>query len=109
MDADRPISDVSDARLQRDARSSEAAVLLRRAEANLAELRSAAQLLTAVLPTRVEAAVARALDDREAGRRGRADDVHRQVRETAAAVGRIEQDLLVEQVGRTEDLGLVVD
>src|SRR3954452_19644555 len=108
MHPDEPISDPHDARAGA-LPSREATMLLRRAEARLAELRGAAQLLTAVLPTRVEAAVARALDDREGARRGRQDGIREDLRTTAAAAARVERDVLAEQVSRAEDLGLVID
>jgi hypothetical protein len=86
----------------------EATALLSRAEAHLSELRSAAQLLSAVLPTRVEAAVARAVGEHDGGLGRQLAEVRGELRETAAAVARVEHDLLADRVGRIEDLELVV-
>jgi hypothetical protein len=97
-----------DARRQREAaQGPEVRALLTRAEAHLQELRGAAEMLAGILPTRVEAAVARALD--EGGLDRRLDGVRGEVRDTGAAVARIEQDLLAERVARIEDLELVID
>src|SRR3954462_3373792 len=118
MDAHEPTTShhdlQADARQRLNARRDREAVqgpdaraLLTRAEAHLQELRGAAEMLAGVLPTRVEAAVARALGD--GGLDRRLQGVRDEVRGTAAAVARIEQDLLAERVGRIEDLELVID
>jgi phage shock protein A len=83
--------------------------LLARAEGNVSELRGTAQELAALLPTRVEAAVARALGEDEGGIGRRLDEVRSEVFETAEAVDRIERDLLAERLGRVEDLEVLVD
>jgi hypothetical protein len=104
----------ADARLRLEARREREAsqgveirALLGRAEAHLQELRGAAEMLAGILPTRIEAAVARALD--EGGLDRRLEGVRGEVRDTAAAVTRIEQDLVAERVARIEDLELVID
>jgi hypothetical protein len=118
MDAYEPTTSYrdlqADARLRLDARREresgqgpEVRALLTRTEAHLQELRGAAEMLAGILPTRVEAAVARALDD--GGLDRRLDGVRGEVRDTAAAVARIEQDLVAERVARIEDLELVID
>jgi hypothetical protein len=83
--------------------------LLVRAEAHVNELRGTAQDLAALLPTRLEAAVTRALSQEEGGISRKLDDVRSEVAETSGAVDRIERDLLAERLGRVEDLEVVVD
>jgi hypothetical protein len=83
--------------------------LLVRAETHVGELRNSAQDLAALLPTRVEAAVARALGDDAGGLGHRLDEVRNEVFETAGAIDRIERDLLAERLGRIEDLEVIVD
>jgi hypothetical protein len=83
--------------------------LLVRAEAHVGELRNSAQDLAALLPTRVEAAVARALGEDAGGLGHRLDEVRNEVFETAGAIDRIERDLLAERLGRIEDLEVIVD
>jgi hypothetical protein len=83
--------------------------LLVRAEAHVGELRNSAQDLAALLPTRVEAAVTRALGEDVGGLGHRLDEVRNEVFETAGAIDRIERDLLAERLGRIEDLEVIVD
>jgi len=97
-----------DARREREAgQGPEIRALLLRAESHLDELRGTAEVLAGVLPTRVEAAVARALG--EGGLDRRLEGMREEVRASSAAVARIEQDLLAERVGRIEDLELIID
>jgi hypothetical protein len=83
--------------------------LLVRAEAHVGELRTTAQDMAALLPTRVEAAVTRALGEDVGGLGHRLDEVRNEVFETAGAIDRIERDLLAERLGRIEDLEVIVD
>ena len=83
--------------------------VLARADRNVAELHGTAQELAALLPTRVEAAVARALGEDEGGLGRRLDEVRAELFETAAAVERIERDLVAERLGRVQDLEVLVD
>ena len=83
--------------------------LLARSERHVDELRRSASELAAILPTRVEAAVARALGEDEGGLGRRLDQVRRPDRQLAAAVERVERDLLAERMARVEDLEVLVD
>jgi hypothetical protein len=83
--------------------------LLARSERHVDELRRSASELAAVLPTRVEAAVARALGEDEGGLGRRLDRVVDQTGQLAAAVERVEGDLLSERMARVEDLEVLVD
>ncbi len=99
---------------QRGAAASEPAgpdlrTLLARSERHVDELRRSASELAAILPTRVEAAVARALGEDEGGLGRRLDQVIDQTGGLAAAVARVEGDLLAERMSRVEDLEVLVD
>jgi len=83
--------------------------LLARAERHVDELRRSASELAAILPTRVEAAVARALGEDEGGLGRRLDTVVDQGGQLTAAVERVERDLLAERMARVEDLEVLVD
>jgi hypothetical protein len=83
--------------------------LLVRAERNVEELGTTARDLAAVLPTRVEAAVARALGEDEGGIGRRIDELRSEAYEVGSAVDRIERDLLADRLGRVEDLEVLVD
>jgi hypothetical protein len=83
--------------------------LLVRSERHVDELRRSASELAAILPTRVEAAVARALGEDEGGLGRRLDEVLGQAGRLGAAVERIERDLLAERMARVEDLEVLVD
>jgi hypothetical protein len=83
--------------------------LLTRSERHVDELRRSAAELAAILPTRVEAAVARALGEDEGGLGRRLDRVVDQTGGVAAAVERVERDLLAERMARVEDLEVLVD
>ena len=83
--------------------------LLARSERHVDELRRSASELAAILPTRVEAAVARALGEDEGGLGRRLDTVLDQSGQLAAAVERVERDLLAERMARVEDLEVLVD
>jgi hypothetical protein len=125
MDADDmqhdPLRDAREAALrrigelrQRGTGSSEPAgpdlrTLLARSERHVDELRRSASELAAILPTRVEAAVARALGEDEGGLGRRLDQVADQTGGLAAAVARVEGDLLAERMARVEDLEVLVD
>jgi hypothetical protein len=83
---------------------------LARAEGDLDTVRAATAELRSVLPTRVEAAVGRALLGAEGGALGRRlDDVQALSAETAATVRTIAEDVLAERLTRIEDLELVID
>jgi hypothetical protein len=83
--------------------------LLARSEQHVDELRRSASELAAILPTRVEAAVARALGEDEGGLGRRLDRVVDQTGQLAAAVERLEGDLLAERMARVEDLEVLVE
>jgi hypothetical protein len=83
--------------------------LLARSERHVDELRRSASELAAILPTRVEAAVARALGEDEGGLGRRLDHVLDQTGQLAAAVERVEGDLLSERMARVEDLEVLVE
>ena len=83
--------------------------VLNRAEQNVGAMHDVARDLAALLPTRVEAAVARALGEDEGGLGRRLDEVRAEVLQTGAAVERIERDLVAERLGRVEDLEVLVD
>jgi hypothetical protein len=82
--------------------------LLARSERHVDELRRSASELAALLPTRVEAAVARALGEDEGGLGRRIDHVVDQTGHLSAAVERVESDLLSERMARVEDLEVLV-
>jgi hypothetical protein len=83
--------------------------LLVRSERHVDELRRSAGELAAILPTRVEAAVARALGEDEGGLGRRLDEVLGQAAGISAAVERVERDLLAERMARVEDLEVLVN
>jgi hypothetical protein len=82
--------------------------LLARSERHVDELRRSAGELAALLPTRVEAAVARALGEDEGGLGRRINHVVDQTGHLSAAVERVESDLLSERMARVEDLEVLV-
>jgi hypothetical protein len=82
--------------------------LLARSERHVDELRRSASELAAILPTRVEAAVARALGEDEGGLGRRLDHVVDQNGTLASALERVESDLLAERMARVEDLEVLV-
>jgi hypothetical protein len=81
---------------------------LRALIARTSEANAAARELSAVLPTRVEAAIGRALADDQAGVGARIDDVQSSTEEIFEAVTRVERDLVSERLGRIEDLEALV-
>src|SRR4051794_33634734 len=83
--------------------------LLARSERHVDELRRSASELAAILPTRVEAAVARALGEDEGGLGRRLDLVVDRTGQLAAAIERVEGDLLAERMARVEDLEVLVE
>jgi hypothetical protein len=83
--------------------------LLARSEQHVDELRRSASELAAILPTRVEAAVARALGEDEGGLGRRLDTVLDRSGQLNAAVERVERDLLAERMARVEDLEVLVE
>jgi hypothetical protein len=83
--------------------------LLVRSERHVDELRRSASELAAILPTRVEAAVARALGEDEGGLGRRLDEVLGHANRLGASVERVERDLLAERMARVEDLEVLVD
>ena len=82
--------------------------LLTRVDARAGEVNAAARELSAVLPTRVEAAIERVLADDAGGVGRRLDAVHAGTEEIAETVARVERDLLAERLGRIEDLEALV-
>ena len=82
--------------------------LLQRAETNVDELRGTARELAAILPTRVEAAVARALGEDEGGLGRQLGDVLGETLQNGSALDRVERDLLAERMARVDDLEVVV-
>lgn len=94
---ERPAPDTGDLR-----------ALLARVDVRSGETSSAARELSAVLPTRVEAAVERAVAESAAGVGQRLDAVHESTEEIADAIARIEADLVAERLARIEDLEALV-
>jgi hypothetical protein len=82
--------------------------VLSRVDARAGEFNAAARELSAVLPTRVEAAIGRVLADDAGGVGRRLDAVHAGTEEIAETVARVERDLLAERLGRIEDLEALV-
>lgn len=84
--------------------------VLSRAEDHVSELRDTAADLKAVLPTRVEAAISRALAGSEGTPLGRqVEDLRRLALETTAAMDSLAGDVHGDQIGRVEDLETMVD
>ena len=83
-------------------------MLLRRAETDIDDLRGTARELAAILPTRVEVAVARALGEDEGGLGRRLGDVLGETLQNGSALDRVERDLLAERMARVDDLEVVV-
>ena len=78
--------------------------------AEIDEVKEIAADLRAVLPTRIEAAVARALDAHEgAGVDHRVAELHALAIDTAQRTRALAADVRAERVGRVEDLEVVVD
>jgi hypothetical protein len=94
---DKPVADVIDLR-----------ALIARVDARTGEANSAAKELSAVLPTRVEAAIERVVSDNAAGVGRRLDAVYSSTEETADAIARIEADLVAERLARIEDLEALI-
>jgi hypothetical protein len=82
--------------------------LIARVDVRSGEANAAAKELSAVLPTRVEAAIERVVTDTAAGVARRLDAVHSSTEETADAIARIEADLVAERLARIEDLEALV-
>ena len=92
-----------------DPATTETAMLLR-TEEHVDAIRSAATDLTAVLPTRIEAAVARALATPDGGSLPRqVSEIQRAVTAIADAVRVVSRDLQSERLGRVGDLEVLVD
>jgi chromosome segregation ATPase len=94
---EKPAADVVDLR-----------ALIARVDVRSGEVNAAAKELSAVLPTRVEAAIERVVTDNAAGVARRLDAVHSSTEETADAIARIEADLVAERLARIEDLEALV-
>jgi phage shock protein A len=94
---ERPAADVVDLR-----------ALIARVDVRAGEANAAAKELSAVLPTRVEAAIERVVSDNAAGVGRRLDAVHSSTEEIADAIARIESDLVAERLARIEDLEALV-
>ena len=78
--------------------------------AEIDEVKEIAADLRAVLPTRIEAAVARALDAHEGtGVDHRVAELHALAIDTAQRTRALAADVRAERVGRIEDLEVVVD
>jgi hypothetical protein len=82
---------------------------LRALIARTSEANATAKELSAVLPTRVEAAIGRALADGGTGLGRRLDAVQADTAEIADTVARVEHDLLAERLGRVEDMELLIE
>ena len=118
-DTPDPLREARDAALQRidalrakagapDAPGPDLRTLLQRAETNVDELRGTARELAAILPTRVEAAVARALGQDEGGLGRQLGDVLVETLQNGSALDRVERDLLAERMARVDDLEIMV-
>jgi phage shock protein A len=94
---EKPAADVVDLR-----------ALIARVDVRSGEVNAAAKELSAVLPTRVEAAIERVVTDNAAGVARRLDAVHSSTEEAADAIARIEADLVAERLARIEDLEALV-
>ncbi len=94
---EKPAADVVDLR-----------ALIARVELRAGEANASAKELSAVLPTRVEAAIERAVSDSAAGVGRRLDAVHATTEEIADAIARVEDDLLAERLARIEDLEALI-
>jgi uncharacterized coiled-coil protein SlyX len=94
---DKPAADVIDLR-----------ALISRVDARSGEANAAARELSAVLPTRVEAAIERVVSDSAAGVGRRLDSVHATTEEIADAIARIEADLVAERLARIEELEALI-
>jgi septal ring factor EnvC (AmiA/AmiB activator) len=121
MSEPAPIDPLSDARAQAVRRilelrgerpapdTGDLRALLSRVELRAGETSAAARDLSAVLPTRVEAAVERVVAENAAGVGRRLDAVHASTEETADAIARIEADLVAERLARIEDLEALIE
>lgn len=88
----------------------DAANPISRITSDLDEVKEIAADLRAVLPTRIEAAVERALAAHEGGAiDGRVADLHALAIDTAQRTRALAADVRAERVGRVEDLEVVVD
>jgi hypothetical protein len=94
---EKPAADVVDLR-----------ALISRVDMRSGEANAAAKELSAVLPTRVEAAIERVVTDNAAGVARRLDAVRSSTEETADAIARVEADLVAERLARIEDLEALV-
>jgi hypothetical protein len=94
---EKPAADVIDLR-----------ALIARVDVRSGEANAAARELSAVLPTRVEAAIERVVGDSAAGVSRRLDSVHATTEEIADAIARIEADLVAERLARIEDLEALI-
>jgi hypothetical protein len=77
------------------------------ARANEASI--ATKELSALLPTRLEAAVGRAVAEEGAGVAEALEELQDDTNEIAGTVARVEQDLLAERLGRIEDLEVIIE
>ena len=82
--------------------------LIARVDVRSGEANAAARELSAVLPTRVEAAIERVVADSAAGVGRRLDAVHSTSEEIADAIARVEADLVAERLARIEDLEALI-
>jgi hypothetical protein len=82
--------------------------LIARVDVRSGEANAAARELSAVLPTRVEAAIERVVADSAAGVGRRLDAVHTTNEEIADAIARLEADLVAERLARIEDLEALI-
>jgi hypothetical protein len=82
--------------------------LIARVDVRSGEANAAARELSAVLPTRVEAAIERVVADSAAGVGRRLDAVHATSEEIADAIARVEADLVAERLARIEDLEALI-
>jgi chromosome segregation ATPase len=82
--------------------------LLARVEVKAGETSAAARELSAVLPTRVEAAVERVVAENAATVARRLDAVQADSEEISDAIARVESDLVAERLARIEDLEALI-
>jgi hypothetical protein len=82
---------------------------LRALVARANEASAATKELSALLPTRLEAAVGRAIAEDASGVSERLEEIQDDTTEIGDAVARVELDLLAERLGRIEDLEMIIE
>jgi hypothetical protein len=94
---ERPAADVTDLRS-----------LITRVDQRSGEANAAAKELSAMLPTRIEAAIERVVAESSSGVGRKLDAVHSSSEEMADAIARVEADLVAERLARIEDLEALI-